>query len=51
FTGVHHTTIIIRVKQTVQLSQDTNTPEVVPKVREFDELQTFVGSKKAVRPG
>lgn len=45
-TGVHHTTVIIWVRQVGKQLEDT--PEVVeiPEVGELDELETFVGAKK-----
>ena len=49
-TGVHHTTIINWVKQVGKLLLDAYNPEVIPEAGELDELQTFVGSKKAARP-
>jgi transposase-like protein len=44
--GVHHTTVIIWVKQVGELLLDAYAPETVPQVGELDELETFVGSKK-----
>jgi hypothetical protein len=48
--GVHHTTVITWVKQVGELLPDAYTPEMIPEVGELDELETFVGSKKAARP-
>ena len=44
--GVHHTTVITWVKQVGLLLPDAYEPETTPEVRELDELETFVGSKK-----
>jgi transposase-like protein len=44
--GVHHTTVITWVKQVGELLPDAYPPKSMPQVSEFDELQTFVGSKK-----
>jgi len=44
--GVHHTTIIIWVRQIGELLPDAYDPETTPQVGELDELETFVGSKK-----
>ena len=44
--GVHHTTLILWVKQVGQLLPDAYEPETTPQVGELDELETFVGSKK-----
>lgn len=44
--GVHHTTVILWVKQSGQLLPDDYEPETTPQVGELDELETFVGSKK-----
>lgn len=44
--GVHHTTVITWVKQVGNLLPDAYEPEDILQVGEFDELQTFVGSKK-----
>ncbi len=48
--GIHHTTIINWVKQVGELLPNAYEPETIPEVGELDELETFVGSKKAVRP-
>jgi transposase-like protein len=45
--GVHHTSIINWVKQVGELLPNAYSPETVPLVGELDELETFVGSKKA----
>jgi hypothetical protein len=45
--GVHHTTVITWIKQVGELLPDAYAPETVPQVGELDELETFVGSKKA----
>jgi hypothetical protein len=52
--GVHHTSIINWVKQVSELlpnacttGRDTRPVETIPLVGELDELETFVGSKKA----
>ena len=44
--GVHHTTLILWVKQVGALLPEAYEPETTPQVGELDELQTFVGSKK-----
>ena len=49
-TGVHHTTVINWVKQVGELLPNAYDPETMPEVGELDELETFVGSKKAARP-
>ena len=48
--GVHHTTIITWVKEVGELLPDSYEPEIIPQVGELDELETFIGSKKAARP-
>jgi len=48
--NVHHTTIMNWVKQVVELLPDYYDPQTIPDVGELDELETFVGSKKAARP-
>lgn len=45
--GVHHTSIIKWVKQVGELLPNAYAPETIPQVGELDELETFVGSKKA----
>ena len=45
--GVHHTSIINWVKQVGELLPNAYAPETIPLVGELDELETFVGSKKA----
>jgi len=45
-TGVHHTTVIYRVKQAGQRLPDAYDLETIPQVGELDELATFVHSKK-----
>lgn len=44
--GVHHTTVILWVKQVGSQLPDAYEPETTPQVGELDELETFVGSKK-----
>lgn len=44
--GVHHTTIINWVKLVGKNLPDTYTPEKIPEEGGYDELETFVGSKK-----
>ncbi len=44
--GVHHTTVIIWVKEVGKLLPDAYDPETIPEVGELDELETFVGQKK-----
>lgn len=44
--GVHHTTGIILVRQVGEQLPDAYELETTPPVRELDELETFVGSKK-----
>ena len=44
--GVHHTTIILWVKQVGGQLPAAYAPETIPQVGELDELETFVGSKK-----
>ncbi|PSO86806.1 MAG: hypothetical protein BRC43_10275 [Cyanobacteria bacterium QS_3_48_167] len=43
-TGVNHNTVINGVKQAQHLIPDGNYE--IPQTAQFDELQTFVGSKK-----
>ena len=43
---VHHTTVINWVKQAVSALLDTPYRSEIPKVKEVDELETFVGQKK-----
>jgi transposase-like protein len=45
--GVHHTSIINWVKQVGELLPNAYTPATIPQVGELDELETFIGSKKA----
>jgi insertion element IS1 protein InsB len=45
--GVDRTSIINWVKQVGELLPDAYDPEIIPEVGELDELETFVGSKKA----
>ncbi len=45
-TGVHHTTVILWVKQVGHQLPDAYDPPTPPEVGELDELETFVGSKK-----
>lgn len=44
--GVHHTTVIIGVKQVSNQLLEAYAPEAMSEVGELDELQTFVGSKE-----
>ena len=44
--GVHHTTVLNWVKQVGALLPEAYEPEVIPRVGELDELETFVGQKK-----
>ena len=44
--GVHHTTVILWVRQVGELLPDAYAPLTPPAVGELDELETFVGSKK-----
>ena len=46
FKGVHHTTVITWIKQVGGNLPDAYAPDTIPQVGEWDELQTFVGSKK-----
>lgn len=46
--NVHHTTIILWVKQVGELLPDAYEPEVAPQVGELDELETFVGKKNKI---
>ena len=48
--GVHHTTVITWVKEVGKMLPDSYEPEIIPQVGELDELETFVGNKKAARP-
>ncbi len=48
---VHHTTIITWVKEVGKLLPNADAPETIPEVGELDELEIFVGSKKAARKG
>lgn len=45
-TGVHHTTVILWVKQVGHQLPDAYNPPTPPEVGELDELETFIGSKK-----
>lgn len=45
--GVHHTTVINWVKQIANQLPNAPTEDVIPEVGELDELETFIGSKKA----
>ena len=45
--GVHHTTVITWVKPIGELLPDTYEPEKKRQVGALDELETFVGTKKA----
>jgi len=45
-TGVHHTTVINWVRQVGERLRFAYDPETTPEVGEWDELETFVGSKK-----
>ena len=42
---VHHTTVMHWVKQVGELLPNAYEPEQTPDVGEFDELQTYIGSK------
>lgn len=44
--GVHHTSIIYWIKQLGEKLPDVPKEDIVPKVGELDELETFIGSKK-----
>ena len=44
--GVHHTTVIIWVKEVGKLLPDAYEPETIPEVGELDELETFGRSEK-----
>jgi transposase-like protein len=44
--GVHHTTVIDWVQQKGKKLPDAIAPDNIPDVGEWDELETFVGSKK-----
>ena len=44
--GVHHTTVILWIKQVGGLLPEAYEPDTIPQVGKLDELQTFVGSKK-----
>jgi hypothetical protein len=46
-TGVHHPTVMTWVRPGGELRPDAYDPETPPEVGELDELETFVGSKKA----
>ncbi len=48
--GVHNTTVMSWVQEVGELLPDAYTPETVPQVGELDELETFIGQKKAARP-
>ena len=48
--GVHNTTIMAWVKEVGELLPNAYEAETIPQVGELDELETFVGSKKAARP-
>lgn len=48
--GVDHTTVITWVKKVAELLPNAYEPEEIPQVRELNELETFVGCKKAARP-
>ena len=45
--GVHHTTVMDWVKQKGKKLPDAIASENIPDVGKLDELETFVGSKKA----
>ncbi len=45
--GIHNTTIMDWVKQVGEILPDYYNPAQIPEVGELDELETFVGSKKA----
>jgi hypothetical protein len=45
--GVHNTTVMDWVKKVGLRLPDYYNPEQIPEVGELDELETFVGSKKA----
>jgi hypothetical protein len=49
-TGVHHTTVITWVRKVGELLVDAYAPETIPEVKELDELETFVHSKKQNLP-
>ncbi len=44
--GVHHKTVIYWLKQIGKQLPDAPPTREIPSVGEFDELETFVGSKK-----
>ena len=44
--GVHHTTVMLWVREVGEHLPDAYDPEQTPEVGECDELQTYVGSKK-----
>ena len=46
--GVHHTTVLNWVKQVGELLPEAYEPEVIPRVGELDELETFVGQKNKI---
>jgi DNA-directed RNA polymerase subunit RPC12/RpoP len=45
--GIHNTTIMDWVRQVGEILPDYYNPAQIPEVGELDELETFVGSKKA----
>ena len=48
--GVHNTTVMSWVRVVGELLPNAYEKETVPQVGELDELETFIGQKKAVRP-
>ncbi len=48
--GVTHVAIMNWIKEVGELLPNAYEPEIIPQVGELDELETFVGSKKAARP-
>lgn len=45
-TALHNTTIIAVVKQVGELLPNYYTPESIPDLRESEDIETFVKSKK-----
>ena len=48
--GIHHLTVMNWVRAVGKLLPHAYDPETTPQVGELDELETFVGRKKAARP-
>ena len=44
--GVHHTTVMVWVKEVGELLPNAYAPQKTPQVGELDELETFIGQKK-----